>query len=522
MRSLIFGHAPFGVDGDLVAVEVDLRRGIPGVDIVGLPDDAVRESRERVRVAIRNSGFQFPRDRVLVNLSPAGVRKVGAAYDLPLALAILVASGQVPAPEVPVMACGELNLAGAVHPVSGILTAVTAGAEAGHSWFLVPTGNRLEAEALGVGTVMGVDCLTGAVAAMAQATAPVPGRARTPGTDSVRYDTADGPSPWRREMGEITDIRGQSVLKRALAVTAAGGHHLLVFGPPGSGKTMAGRRLVGLLPSLPRHEALAVTQIHSVAGSLPTDAGMLRWPPFRAPHHSASPEGIVGGGRLLRPGEVSLAHHGVLLLDEAPEFTRPLLQSLREPLETGFVNVVRAGRTAHFPSHFQLVMTANPCPCGNLGRRHAACICSTTEVKHYWKRLGGALLDRIDIRVPVSDAPPAELLGGGGESPDAYLLAVADARRRQWQRYRDCPWRLNARLPPREVERYCVLGETQIRCLERGMRHAQLSSRALHSVVKLSRTIADLDGCEPIADAHVNEALQYRRYGDVDIYWHYD
>ena len=413
MRALVYGHAPFGVDGDLVAVEVDLRRGIPGVDIVGLPDDAVRESRERVRVAIRNSGFQFPRDRVLVNLSPAGVRKVGAAYDLPLALAILVASGQVPAPRVPVMACGELNLAGAVHPVAGTLTAVTAGAEAGHSWFLVPSGNRLEAEALGVGVVIGVDSLTGAVAAMARATAAAPAPPGDGGSDGA----AQGPSPWRGEMGEITDIRGQSVLKRALAVTAAGGHHLLVFGPPGSGKTMAGQRLAGLLPALPRQEALAVTQIHSVAGSLPADAGLLRWPPFRAPHHSASPEGIVGGGRLLRPGEVSLAHHGVLLLDEAPEFSRPLLQSLREPLETGFVNVVRAGRTAHFPSAFQLVMTANPCPCGNLGRRHAACICSTAEVKHYWKRLGGALLDRIDIRVPVSDAPPAEMLGGSGEAP---------------------------------------------------------------------------------------------------------
>ena len=518
MRSLVFGHAPFGVDGDLVAVEVDLRRGIPGVDIVGLPDDAVRESRERVRVAIRNSGFQFPRDRVLVNLSPAGVRKVGAAYDLPLALAILVASGQVPAPGVPVMACGELNLAGDVHPVSGILTAVSAGAEAGHSWFLVPMGNRREAEALGVGTVLGVDNLTGAVAAMAQATGDAAAR---PGAAN-RCDAAPGPSPWRREMGEITDIRGQSVLKRALAVTAAGGHHLLVFGPPGSGKTMAGRRLVGLLPPLARQEALAVTQIHSVAGSLPVDGGLLRWPPFRAPHHGASPEGIVGGGRLLRPGEVSLAHHGVLLLDEAPEFSRPLLQSLREPLETAFVNVVRAGRTASFPSHFQLVMTANPCPCGNLGRRHAACICSTAEVKHYWKRLGGALLDRIDIRVPVSDAPPAELLVPGGERPDDYLAAVQEARRRQWQRYRGCAWRLNGRLPPREVERYCELGDEQIRCLERGMRHAQLSSRALHSVIKLSRTIADLDGCDRIASAHVNEALQYRRYGDVDIYWHYD
>ena len=521
MRSHVFGHAPFGVDGDLVAVEVDLRRGIPGVDIVGLPDDAVRESRERVRVAIRNSGFQFPRDRVLINLSPAGVRKVGAAYDLPLALAVLVASGQVPAPDAPVLACGELNLAGAVHPVSGILTAVSAGARAGHAWFLVPAGNRREAEALGIGTVMSVASLTEAVAALAQVRAASPNGSHG-GAGNLVDHVASGPSPWRRELGEITDIRGQSVLKRALAVAAAGGHHLLLFGPPGSGKTMAGRRLVGMLPPLPWQQALAATRIHSVAGCLPVEEGLLRWPPFRTPHHSASAEGVVGGGSVLRPGEVSLAHGGVLLLDEAPEFARPVLQSLREPLESGQVNVVRAGRTACFPANFQLVMTANPCPCGNLGRRQAACICSTAEVKHYWKRLGGALLDRIDIRVPVNDTPAAELLSPGVERPDDYLGVVQEARARQQHRYRDRGWSLNGRLPPRDVERFCRLGDPQIQQLGRGMRHAQLSSRALHSVIKLARTVADLDGCDRIATAHVLEALQYRRYGDVDIYWHYD
>lgn len=519
MDSQIFGHAPFGVDGDLVAVEVDLRRGIPGVDIVGLPDDAVRESRERVRVAIRNSGFQFPRDRVLINLSPAGVRKVGAAYDLPLALAVLVASGQVPAPEAPVLACGELNLAGAVHPVSGILTAVSAGARAGLAWFLVPVGNRREAQALGVGTAMSVTSLTDAVDALGQVRA-VAAPGGPAGGPAIPATT--GPSPWRGGLGEITDIRGQAVLKRALAVAAAGGHHALLFGPPGSGKTMAARRLVGLLPALPWQRALAVTRIHSVAGTLPPEQGLLRWPPFRMPHHSASAEGVVGGGAILRPGEVSLAHAGVLLLDEAPEFARPVLQSLREPLETGQVHVARAGRSACFPADFQLVMTANPCPCGNLGRRHAACICSVAEVKHYWKRLGGALLDRIDLRLPVADTSPEELLDPGVERPDDYVQAVHEARARQQRRYRDCGWRLNARLPPGEVERFCRLDEAQVGQLGRGMRHARLSARALHAVIKLARTIADLDGCEQIATAHVHEALQYRRYGDVDIYWHYD
>lgn len=518
MRSVIYGHAPFGVGGDLVAVEVDLRRGIPGVDIVGLPDDAVRESRERVRAAIRNSGFDFPRERVLINLSPAGVRKVGAAYDLPMALAVLVATEQVAAPSQPVVACGELNLAGAVHPVSGILTAVSAGASAGHGWFLVPAANRREAEALRVGEVLGVDSLQQAVAALALvAPAREHGQPRAAAATPVT-----GASPWREEQGEITDIHGQYVLKRALAVAAAGGHHLLVFGPPGSGKTMAGRRLVGLLPPLPREQALAVTRIHSVAGCLQADDGLLGWPPFRAPHHSASPEGVVGGGSILRPGEASLAHCGVLLLDEAPEFTRGVLQSLREPLETGQVNVARAGRVAQFPAAFQLVMTANPCPCGNLGRKQAACVCSVAEVKHHWKRLGGALLDRIDIRVPVNGVSAEEMLKPVAEQPEDYTAVVEGARERQRSRYRGRSWDLNARLPPREVQRFCQLGSAHVGQLTHGMRHAQLSSRALHSVIKLARTVADLDGCAEIQTVHLHEALQYRRYGDMDIYWHYD
>ena len=516
MESVVYGHAPFGVGGDLVAVEVDLRRGIPGVDIVGLPDDAVRESRERVRAAIRNSGYDFPRERVLVNLSPAGVRKVGAAYDLPLALAILVATEQVAPPARPVVACGELNLAGAVHPVSGILTAVSAGADAGHGWFLVPAANRREAEALGVGEVLGVESLNEAVEALGRV-GPDPGRLQP-----RPIVAADAASPWRRELGEITDVHSQYVLKRALAVAAAGGHHLLVFGPPGSGKTMAAQRLVGLLPPLARQQALAVTQIHSVAGCLQGQEGMLRWPPFRSPHHSASPEGMVGGGSVLRPGEASLSHCGVLLLDEAPEFARPVLQSLREPLETGLVNVARAGRVAQFPAAFQLVMTANPCPCGNLGQVHAACVCSVAEVKQYWKRLGGALLDRIDMRVPVAGVSAEELLEPVAEQPDDYVAVVARARERQGRRYRDLDWSLNGRLPAREVQRFCRLDDTLVRDLTRGMRHTRLSSRALHSVIKIARTVADLDGCDEIGTAHLHEALQYRRYGDVDIYWSYD
>jgi magnesium chelatase family protein len=517
MLSSIASHALVGLDGEIICVEVDIRHGLPGIDIVGLPDNAVREAKERVRVAIRNSGFTFPQDRILVSLAPAGLRKGGASFDLPIALGILGASGQISMnlKDKPLI-LGELNLSGKVRPIHGVIAAVEAGLKGGLSHFLVPEENAPEARILKGGSVFAIRDLAQAGLLLHTdfaegVLAPNPQVPPPAGSDLYRCDGC----------GDFRDIKGHLVLKRALEIAVAGRHHVFLFGPPGSGKTMSAQRLPTIMPRLVEAEALEVTRIHSVAGILNNGGRLVTHPPFRSPHHSASAEGIIGGGKWCRPGEVSLAHRGILFLDEAPEFRKGLLQSLREPIEQQSVTIVRADQKVRFPSSFQLVMTANPCPCGNLGRPDKVCLCGADEVNRYWRKLGGALLDRIDIRIPVKPVSALELTTDHNESSETIRTRIGRIVVRQEARFHGYPFSRNGQIPPGLIEKFCPLDDPELSLLSTALDKLSLSSRAFHSIVKIARTIADIEGSEKIAKEHVLEAIQHRRFGEENMFWSY-
>ncbi|MFA6505983.1 MAG: YifB family Mg chelatase-like AAA ATPase [Treponemataceae bacterium] len=504
----VSSYTPYGTEGIIVRVEVDIRRGIPGVDMSGLADGAVREARERVRAAFRNSGFAFPQDRVLVNLAPAGVRKEGASLDLPIALAILAASGQAPL-SVDCLAMGELELSGRIRAVRGVLAATAAGLSNGMRGFIVPAENGQEASILASGRVAAVETLTDAISALET-------RART-GHFPVQQTIPGGREPDEAGFcGDFNEARGQDRYKRALEIAAAGGHNLLAFGVPGAGKTMLARRFPGILTPLTVEESVEATRIHSLAGALGSSSPLICLPPFRSPHHSASAEGMLGGGRGIRPGEISLAHLGVLFLDEAPEFRSNVLRALREPVEDGVITIARAEGNARLPADFQLILAANPCPCGRLGKEKGACFCSSDEVARHWRRLGAALLDRIDLRVPLSPTPDVRPAVEPSENESSRVIAsrVRKAIETQRERYRGLSVRRNARLGPGLIEQVCALDESAASAFSTACDRLGFSGRARHAVLRVALTIADLDGAERIARDHVLEAVQHRRYGD--------
>ena len=491
----------FGIEASLVQVEVDVSFGMPSFTMVGLPDTTVRESRDRVRSAIRNSAFEFPAHRITVNLAPADIRKGGTLFDLPIALGILAADGHVTDRHVDdLVLLGELSLDGAIQPACGVLPIAAAARRHGVAGLLLPAGNAQEAALVGGLRIIAVRTLADAARAMSdRSSAHV-----TPSPPS--YRPSDPASD-----ADFLDVRGQALAKRALEIAAGGGHHTLLVGPPGAGKTMMAHRVPGILPPPSFDEALETTAIHSVAALLPPGTGLLGGRPFRAPHHTISDVALVGGGTLPRPGEISLAHNGVLFLDEIPEFARRALEVLRQPLEEGRVHIARAARTVVFPARFMLVAAMNPCPCGYHGSLDRECRCTPMQIQRYRSRMSGPLLDRIDLVVDVPAVPlPALRTAVVGDGSATIRARVVRARGIQSSRFPTAPLPLNAALTSRQMQTYCELDADGISLIDEAARRLTLSARAHDRVLKVARTIADLTGAESIARHHVAEALQFR------------
>jgi magnesium chelatase family protein len=501
MLAKVMTGAVIGLDGALVQVEVDISPGLPNFFIVGLPDAAVQEARERVRPAIRNSGFEFPMRRVTVNLAPADLKKAGPAYDLPIAVGILLSSGQVSADLSGTMLLGELSLDGSLRHTNGVLPLVALAHDEGIPAAIVP-----EADAREASLVEGIKVIP--VASLAQLASYLRGDIPAP---EVAADAAPAGMTLLTASADLADIKGQEHVKRALEVAAAGGHNTVMCGPPGSGKTLLARSLPSILPPMTTEEALEVTRIYSVSGLLPADTPMVRQRPFRAPHYTISSAGLVGGGNFPRPGEISLSHRGVLFLDELPEFGHSLLEVLRQPLEDKVVTISRANGRVTFPASFMLVGAMNPCPCGYYGDPFRRCTCPSSVVSRYQRRISGPFIDRVDIFVEVPHIDYEKLADNRlGESSAKVQARVTAARARQLERFRGTKLTCNAEMTAAGIREFCRLEDAAQSLLQAAMKQLYLSARAFHRILKLALTIADLEASDIIKAQHVAEAVQYR------------